>query len=195
MNADRVIAAEEVVAVAAVVTGDVLAQGTNRGLPNPRRLIALFLFYGLLSWTAALGQQAARVSAAVGGLVTLTMLLGPAGAGLARLLNNLTAFAQTPAGSKPQPPQSSGAGVSIGSVFSGLWGAIQKLIPGIGSVPGAASGLWSAVSGAFGTGNAPPPYVGVGPVSGREGQTARQTGGFRSSSAGLPQPSSVFAGQ
>lgn len=109
MNAGKIIGAEEILAVTAIVAQDVLVSG-HRGLPPPRRILAAFGFYGVLSWVSSLGQQAARVSAALGALVALVLLLGPAGAGLEGLLGNLASFAGSSPGAGPiAPPQAQAA--------------------------------------------------------------------------------------
>ena len=80
MKADRLIAAEELVAVAGYALGDLLAQKSangSAGLPNPKTMIGVLAFYGLLGWTSALGAQAARLAASVGGVVMLLFLLRP----------------------------------------------------------------------------------------------------------------------
>lgn len=111
MNADKIIAAESVVAVAAISTGDLLAQGDARGLPNPRRILATLFFYGGLSLVASAGEGPARFSAAAGGVAMLTTLvIGPGGKAITSLLGNVTSFAQTPDGSPP----------SLSSVWSSL---------------------------------------------------------------------------
>lgn len=76
MKADKIIAAEQMLTLGVYVASDLLGQPQGgRGLPSPKIVVGVFAFFGLLSFVSSLGAQAARVSAAVGGVVTLLFLL------------------------------------------------------------------------------------------------------------------------
>lgn len=105
MRAAKILAAEQIAAVALVAAGDVFAQTGPKGFPNPRPVIGLVIFYGILGWVSSLGMQAARISAGVGSLVLLLLAMSKSGllveteAGTA-----LEGFVSTQAGSIPVAP-------------------------------------------------------------------------------------------
>lgn len=78
MNASKLIAAEEIVAVTAYAAGDLIGQGQGKSLPSPKAIIGLFAFFGGLAWVSTLGHQAARISSGVGAIIVLVMVLRPA---------------------------------------------------------------------------------------------------------------------
>ncbi len=105
MDAERLLAAEQTVALAGVVTADVLSQ-QDRNMPRPRRLLAVLLFYGTMSLIASFGAGPARFAAAAGGVAALSALLfGVVGRGVIALLQRGTGLiAPTDAGQQPQGP-------------------------------------------------------------------------------------------
>lgn len=132
MRADKVLAAEEVVVVASIATGDLLAQGSNRTLPNPRRIVAAFILYGILSLLASLGRGPARFAAASGAVIMLAALvLGPGGAAVVQLLQRAGGLAQTPAGSQPQAPAGTTAATGAPKPSES---AITKILNGLQSI-------------------------------------------------------------
>lgn len=133
MTADKALAAEEIVALAAVAGGDLLAQGDARGLPQPRRIISTVLFYGILSLVASLGDGPARFAAAAGGVTMLAALvLGPGGKAIEHLVASGAAYAQTPEGQKPTAPATASAGKPGGGIVGTIkrvLGFASKLLP------------------------------------------------------------------
>ena len=77
MKADKIIAAEQMLTLGVYVASDLIGQQPQggRGLPSPKIVVGVLAFFGLLSFVSSLGRQPARVSAAVGGVVTLLFLL------------------------------------------------------------------------------------------------------------------------
>ncbi len=92
MNAQRLLSAEAVVALTGVVTSDLIAQSKDparRGLPPPRRILAIFLFYGSLSLISAFGAGPARFAAAAGAVTALaSLVIGTTGSKIVDLLNS-----------------------------------------------------------------------------------------------------------
>lgn len=76
MTPERVIYATETGALIVNVYGDLAGQGGQRKLPRPRAIVATLVFYGLLGLIAQLGAGIARVCAAAGSVLLLTMLVG-----------------------------------------------------------------------------------------------------------------------
>jgi hypothetical protein len=76
-------------------------------LPRPRRFAGIFLAYAILGLTAETGQGPARVSAALGGLLALTVALNRVVSGrLLRFLGDLAGyFGQPPHAESPGQPQ------------------------------------------------------------------------------------------
>lgn len=197
MDAHKVIAAETTLALAGNISADVLAQNpAQRGLPNPRRIIATLAFFGVLSWVSGLGQQAARVSATVGGVVTLLIILGPGSYGIEQLIRNLAGLAATPAGQQAQPASTAssgggGIGGTASSIAKSLWGILQGVIPGLSLGSSAASSIGSAIGSLFSGGGGAP--AGTNParapgstVTGRSGgigQGATSAGRVRAGTA------------
>lgn len=99
VNAQRLLSAEATVALIGVVASDLIQQGADRKLPRPRRLLAVFFFYGLLSLIASFGSGPARVAAAAGGVTALAALvLGTTGRTIISLIDRATSvLAPTPA--------------------------------------------------------------------------------------------------
>lgn len=150
MRADKIIAAEETVTLAAAIGGDLIAQGAVRGLPNPRKLVGILIFFGGLSWVSSFGSGAARFAAAVGGVVMLAnLVLGPGGKAIVGLVNTGAGLAATPAGVKPTtpagaaPPSSSPGGGGVGGTLKkaastvtlpGESAAVQALVKALGGL-------------------------------------------------------------
>lgn len=90
MNAERLIGAEASVALAGVIAGDLISQ-TDRTLPAPRRILAIFGFYGLLSLMAALGSGPARLASAMGAVTALaSIVLGATGRTIVDVITRAT---------------------------------------------------------------------------------------------------------
>lgn len=99
------IAAESTVALAGAVIGDLLAQGSDRTLPRPRQIMAIFVFYGILSLVAGFGRGPARFAAAAGGVAALALLvIGGAGNTIDGFLQRVTRLIQTPSPVPGSPP-------------------------------------------------------------------------------------------
>jgi uncharacterized membrane protein YgcG len=122
MKAEKLLAAEQTVALAGVIVQDLTAQTRQeRTLPRPRRIIAVLLFYGTLSLIASFGQGPARLAAAAGGVTALaSLVLGAGGRAVVGLLNRGAVLAQpeAPGGGVAAPPASRG----YGGAFSGSGG-------------------------------------------------------------------------
>ena len=133
MNADKALAAETVVALAAVTAGDLLAQGANRSLPNPRRIVGTLIFYSILSLGASFSAGFARFAAAVGAVVVLaTLVLGPGGKAVTTLIGSATSLVETPAGQPSQAPPgttaATGAPTPTASVQSRILGSLKSIL-------------------------------------------------------------------
>lgn len=116
MNASKAIAAESTVALAGAVIGDLIQQGPGRTLPRPKQIMAIFVFYGILSLVAGFGRGPARFAAAAGGVAALTLLvIGGAGATLSDFLQRITKLIESPssAAAAAPPPNISGFGGSF----------------------------------------------------------------------------------
>lgn len=74
MTPERVIIATESGALLVGVYGDLA--GTDRKMPRPRSIVSTLIFYGLLGLLAQLGEGVARVAAAAGSVLFLTLLVG-----------------------------------------------------------------------------------------------------------------------
>lgn len=74
MTPERVIIATESGALLVGVYGDLAGQ--DRKLPRPRAIVSTLIFYGLLGLGAQFGTQVARVCAAAGSVLFLTLLVG-----------------------------------------------------------------------------------------------------------------------
>ena len=136
MTAEKALAAEEIVVLTAVATGDLLAQGDSRGLPAPRRLISTLGLYAILGFVASFGGGPARIAAASGAVVMLaTLVLGPGGKAITGLLTSAESFAQTPAGDKPTPAASSQAAKPSQSTQSKILGALKGIFDFISPIP------------------------------------------------------------
>lgn len=88
MNASRALAAESFLSLTGIVVQELAGSSPEeRTLPRPRRIFAVFAFFGLLSVAAELGEGPARFATAAGAVVTLGALLyGASGRGLISLL-------------------------------------------------------------------------------------------------------------
>lgn len=163
MNTSRVLAAEELVALVAGVSDDLYAQkqAGTLGLPSPRRPVAIMFFFAGLGIFASFGTGPAKLAAAVGGVVTLTLLLltNAASGVVSALGSTFTGLASTPAGQKPTAPTQSqstsgtkaSGGGGVGGFLSKFGNAVSSLLGGnpIGAASagiGAGESAWSAVS-------------------------------------------------
>lgn len=109
MQAERLLSAEATVALAGVVAGDLLPKlPAERTLPAPRRILAIFLFFGVLSLLSSFGEGPARLASAAGGVVALSSLVvGAAGRSVVSLLQRGTGLVQP--GAVPEPPTAAAA--------------------------------------------------------------------------------------
>ena len=133
MNAEKLIALESTVAVAGIVTGDLIGQGDQRTLPKPRRILAAYLLFSIFAVVAQLGQGPAKVAAFLGGLLTLTAVVtGVVGKDLVRLINRgagLFSTAGTVSASAPSVIPFPGSGGASGTTVRGPGAARQHAGP------------------------------------------------------------------
>lgn len=93
-NPPATLLASETIAVAAIVAYD-LMQNPGTKLPSPKAPIAALGFYSLLAIIGSLGENMARITSAVGGVLALTLVVtGKRGKGILGLLNKLTGLAK-----------------------------------------------------------------------------------------------------
>ncbi len=135
MNAHKVIAAEETVVVAVLAGKDLV----NQAMPRPKPILAALLFYGALGWVSALGAQAARLSAAVGGVIALALLVAPAGAKFVSTLQRLVQGVESTAAPQGSPVDQF-PGVVRSPVLGPIPGAGGELRPPSKSNPAAPGG-------------------------------------------------------
>lgn len=181
MRAAKILAAEQIAAVALVAAGDVFAQSGPKGFPNPRPVIGLVIFYGLLGWVSSLGMQAARISAGIGSLVLLLLAMSKSGL----LVENeagtaLTGFLQTQAGSIPVAPSEASAIQNANA---------QGIVPKVGGrqLPGGAfiAGIAARIARGFGIGG---PNASAGPSGAPITGSLRSRGVPRNPDTGQPTP-------
>ncbi len=96
-NPQNALLAEETVTLAAIVGYDLLGDKTKK-LPSPGPVLAGLGFFSILSLVGSFGGQAAQAVVAVGGVLTVTVLVtGARGKSIVTLVQRLATLGKVPA--------------------------------------------------------------------------------------------------